>query len=58
MGLMRTAALILLLSISSAALADDQGAIYQKGLSDRAAWEAWFNSLQGDMKTGADRASR
>jgi len=38
----------------SAALADDHGGMYQKGLDDRAAWEAWFNSLQpGDFKTGA-----
>jgi hypothetical protein len=37
----------------SAALADDHGGMYQKGLDDRAAWEAWFNSLQGDYKTGA-----
>jgi hypothetical protein len=35
------------------ALADDQVTMYQKGLSDRAAWEAWFNSLEGDFKTGA-----
>jgi hypothetical protein len=36
-----------------AALAADHGAIYQKGLSDRADWEMWFNSLQGDYKSGA-----
>lgn len=39
--------------LSSAALADDHGGMYQKGLDDRTAWEAWFNSLQGDFKTGA-----
>jgi hypothetical protein len=27
--------------------------MFQKGLSDRAAWETWFNGLQGDEKTGA-----
>jgi hypothetical protein len=35
----------------TAALADDHGAMYQKGLDDRATWEEWFNSLQGDYKT-------
>jgi len=36
------------------ALAEDHGAAaYQDGLHDRAAWEQWFNSLQGDYKTGA-----
>lgn len=28
-------------------------AMFQKGLSDRTAWETWFNGLQGDQKTGA-----
>ena len=27
--------------------------MYNKGLADRAAWENWFNGLQGDFKTGA-----
>ena len=27
--------------------------MYDKGLADRAAWENWFNGLQGDFKTGA-----
>jgi hypothetical protein len=29
------------------------GSAYQDGLRDRAEWERWFNSLQGDYKTGA-----
>jgi uncharacterized protein YecT (DUF1311 family) len=35
--------------------ADDAraAAAYQDGLRDRAVWEEWFNSLQGDYKTGA-----
>jgi hypothetical protein len=41
-------------SPTSVAVTDDQGATgYQDGLRDRAAWEEWFNSLQGDYKTGA-----
>jgi hypothetical protein len=26
--------------------------MYDKGLADRTAWENWFNSLEGDFKTG------
>ncbi len=29
------------------------GSMFDQGLQDRAAWEQWFNSLQGDAKTGA-----
>jgi hypothetical protein len=27
--------------------------MYDRGLADRAAWENWFNGLEGDFKTGA-----
>lgn len=37
----------------STAPAPQGGAMFQKGLSDRTAWEIWFNSLQGDERTGA-----
>jgi len=41
-------------STASVAATDDHDtAAYQGGLRDRAAWEEWFNSLQGDYKTGA-----
>jgi hypothetical protein len=41
-------------STASVAATDDHGtAAYEEGLRDRAAWEEWFNSLQGDYKTGA-----
>jgi hypothetical protein len=41
-------------SPASIAVTDEQGATaYQDGLHDRAAWEEWFNGLQGDYKTGA-----
>jgi hypothetical protein len=32
-------------------LADD---LYSRGVQDRMAWEAWFNSLIGDMRAGAE----
>jgi hypothetical protein len=41
-------------SPASVAVTDEHGAAtYQDGLRDRAEWEQWFNSLQGDNKTGA-----
>jgi hypothetical protein len=30
-----------------------EGRAYRDGLRDRAAWEQWFNGLQGDYKSGA-----
>jgi hypothetical protein len=36
-----------------AAFTPAEGSAYQDGLRDRAAWEQWFNGLQGDYKTGA-----
>jgi hypothetical protein len=41
-------------SPASVAVTGEHGAAaYQDGLRDRAAWEQWFNGLQGDYKTGA-----
>jgi hypothetical protein len=48
------ACLLLVIAFNSPVLADGAGdPLYQKGLTDRGAWEQWFNSLQGDFKTGA-----